>query len=98
VKKALSAVRLHTTIKLTLTEHPIPKGMRKKCDLFIYINMQKAMEGLLARHNDFELTCALDGILFYLSENRVILTTGKDGILESKYFSKVQDNKGEEYV
>jgi hypothetical protein len=31
----------------------------------------------------------VDGIVFYQSTNKVILTSGKEGILESKYFLKV---------
>lgn len=49
-------------------------GIRYNCDMLIYIDMAKAMQ---------------DGIIFYKSKNGVILTEGKDGILESKYFTAV---------
>lgn len=47
-------------------------GMRGNCDVFIEIDMGKAMN---------------DGIVFYMSENEVILTSGLDGVLPIKYFS-----------
>jgi 2'-phosphotransferase len=49
-------------------------GKRSKCDLLVYIDMNAAMK---------------DGILFYESENGVILTEGKDGVLEPKYLKYV---------
>jgi len=52
-------------------------GHRKSCNVFIYIDIKKAMN---------------DGIKFYLSSNGVILTKGKDdiGLLSSNYFSKIE--------
>ena len=47
-------------------------GMRKTCDMLVYIDMALAMA---------------DGIKFYESRNGVILTEGKDGVLEPKYLS-----------
>ena len=54
-------------------------GMRKNCDVFIYINTVKAMN---------------DGIVFYKSSNGVILTSGKNGILSNIYFEKVTNLQG----
>ncbi|CAG8770087.1 4130_t:CDS:2, partial [Acaulospora morrowiae] len=54
----------------------VKSGMRKNCDLFIYINVARAME---------------DGIEFYRSANGVILTSGVGGFLNPKYFLKVVD-------
>ena len=45
----------------------------KSCDIFIEIDMKKAME---------------DGIKFYKSNNGVILTNGINNTLENKYFKK----------
>jgi 2'-phosphotransferase len=45
-------------------------GKRAGCDRLIYIDMKKAME---------------DGIVFYRSENDVILTSGIDGVLPPRY-------------
>lgn len=50
-------------------------GKRADCNVFIYINMAAAMS---------------DGITFFRSDNDVILTSGIDGILPSKYFEKVE--------
>ncbi|KAJ1991914.1 tRNA 2'-phosphotransferase [Dimargaris cristalligena] len=49
-------------------------GMRKKCDLRIYIDVPKAMQ---------------DGIRFYRSKNNVILSEGIDGIIAPKYFARI---------
>eukprot|EP00924_Labyrinthula_sp_SR-Ha-C_P010047 snap_masked-scaffold_40-processed-gene-0.21-mRNA-1 protein AED:0.01 eAED:0.01 QI:0/-1/0/1/-1/1/1/0/222 len=49
-------------------------GIRKSATVYIYINLQKAFE---------------DGILFYKSANGVILSSGIDGYLPTKYFLQV---------
>ena len=54
-------------------------GMRKSCDLFIEIDVEKAMK---------------DGIIFYQSENGVILTSGLNGFLDKKYFKIVKSKDG----
>ncbi|XP_013406375.1 tRNA 2'-phosphotransferase 1 isoform X2 [Lingula anatina] len=54
-------------------------GMRKSCQVLIYLNLQKALE---------------DGLQFFLSDNNVILSPGNcDGIISPKYFSKVMDRE-----
>lgn len=50
-------------------------GIRSSSDVLIYVSMQQAM---------------LDGIVFYISDNNVILTTGVDGCLSPKYFTRVK--------
>jgi 2'-phosphotransferase len=50
-------------------------GFRKSSDVLIHIDMPKAMS---------------DGIKFFMSVNGVILSDGIDGIIESKYFSKIE--------
>ncbi|CAB4429667.1 unnamed protein product [Rhizophagus irregularis] len=54
----------------------VTSGMRASCDVFIYVNVPKAMA---------------DNIKFSRSANGVILTEGIKGILEKKYFLKVID-------
>jgi 2'-phosphotransferase len=56
-------------------------GMRRQCPVHIYIDTNK---------------CAEDGILFYRSENNVILTAGVEekGTLPTAYFAKVTDRAG----
>ncbi len=53
-------------------------GIRSSSDVLIYIDVQKAM---------------LDGIVFFISDNKVILTTGVDGCLSPKYFTRVKYTK-----
>jgi 2'-phosphotransferase len=50
-------------------------GKRQDCTVIIYVDMKSAMA---------------DGIKFYESENGVILTEGINGILSTKYFSKIE--------
>ena len=54
----------------------VKSGIRRNCEILIYINAAKAME---------------DGIVFVKSHNGVILTEGIDGILATKYFERVTD-------
>ena len=53
--------------------------MRNSCNVFIYIDTAKALE---------------DGLGFLRSANGVILTSGKDGVLEPKYFKEVVHKSG----
>jgi len=52
-------------------------GMRKTSEVMVYIDLESAMK---------------DGIEFFESENHVILTEGKNGILPPKYFTHVISN------
>ncbi|KAF8912386.1 KptA family-domain-containing protein [Mucidula mucida] len=55
-------------------------GMRKTASVFIYIDVQKALDA---------------GFKFFLSDNGVVLTEGNtDGFLPTTYFSKVEDSRG----
>jgi 2'-phosphotransferase len=51
--------------------HMAISGQRATCDVFLYIDMARAMT---------------DGIIFYESTNGVILTEGIDGVLPPTYF------------
>jgi 2'-phosphotransferase len=54
--------------------------MRESAQVLIYIDMQKALEA---------------GILFFLSDNGVVLTEGDvRGFLSPEYFLQVEDRKG----
>lgn len=46
-------------------------GMRKSCEIMIFIDLKSALD---------------DGIKFYLSENKVVLSSGINGIIPPKYF------------
>lgn len=55
-------------------------GLRQSAEIFIYIDFEKARRS---------------GLVFYESENGVILCSGNDkGIIETKYFSKVHSKDG----
>lgn len=49
-------------------------GMRTSCNVLIYLNVEKALE---------------DGMKLYMSDNKVILTEGFDGVVGPEYFEKV---------
>ena len=55
----------------------VSSGIRKNAEVYIYVDVNKAIEG---------------GIKFYESDNGVILSPGigKDGIIPIEYFSKVE--------
>lgn len=80
-KQGLSKVsRKHIHFaKGTLEDKSIISGMRKDVELYIFIDLAQALN---------------DGIEFFESENGVILCPGNEqGILETKYFTKVLDVK-----
>ena len=52
----------------------ITKGMRSNAEVFIYVDIKKAMG---------------DGMIFFQSKNEVVLTPGDEGWLAPKYFKKV---------
>ena len=54
----------------------VVSGMRKDCEVAIWINLKAALE---------------DGVPFYMSQNQVVLTPGKEGRLSPKYFLKARD-------
>lgn len=63
--------------KGTLGDSTVISGLRKDAQIYIYIDLKKALD---------------DGIKYYESDNGVILTRGnKEGYLLPKYFSKVVD-------
>jgi 2'-phosphotransferase len=55
-------------------------GMRSSCDLFIEIDMHKAIQ---------------DGIKFYLSANKVVLSSGINNVISPKYFKAVKNRHGQ---
>ena len=55
-------------------------GARVNCEVFIFIDIRKAMN---------------DGIQFFISQNNVILSSGINGFLSPKYFDKVIINKNQ---
>jgi len=73
-RQGLSKVaRNHIHLANGLPEDGKIRGMRSTAELFVYVDVGKAME---------------DGVVFYRSKNDVILTQGYDGWLPTKYFAK----------
>ncbi len=58
-------------------------GMRGSCDIYIQIDMEKAIA---------------DGITFYISENDVILSAGIEGVIPASYFKEVTDKNGKKLL
>eukprot|EP01087_Luapelamoeba_hula_P019859 TRINITY_DN6649_c0_g1_i2.p1 TRINITY_DN6649_c0_g1~~TRINITY_DN6649_c0_g1_i2.p1 ORF type:complete len:218 (-),score=35.19 TRINITY_DN6649_c0_g1_i2:333-950(-) len=56
-------------------------GYRHNAELWIYIDLAKALQ---------------DGIPFYESDNGVVLSAGVDGVLATKYFSRIVSKDGQE--
>ena len=52
-------------------------GMRENSQVKIFVDMERAMK---------------DGIEFFLSDNGVILSRGKDGVIAPEYFAKVDES------
>ena len=64
------------------TKKGVVSGMRGSCEVIVEVNMAKAI---------------LKGkIPFYISENKVILSPGIDGVIPSEYFGQVFIIKGAE--
>lgn len=61
-------------------DQQVISGMRKSCEIFIEIDMHKAIH---------------DGIKFYLSANKVVLSSGINNIISPKYFKAVKSRHGQ---
>jgi len=73
-KQGLSKVaRNHIHLANGMPEDGKIRGMRATAELFVYVDVPKAME---------------EGVIFYRSKNDVILTQGINGWLPPKYFHK----------
>lgn len=70
----MSRVHIHFAIGLP-TDKTVISGIRNNADVYIYLNIRKAMEA---------------GMVFYLSSNNVILTEGFNGIVPPEYFLKIE--------
>ncbi|CAN6566391.1 unnamed protein product [Malus baccata var. baccata] len=71
-----SMKRLHVHFSRGLpTDGQVISGMRCDVNVLIYLDVKKALE---------------EGMKFYISENKVILTEGFDGVVPVKYFEKIE--------
>uniref|UniRef100_A0A0D9WLH2 2'-phosphotransferase n=1 Tax=Leersia perrieri TaxID=77586 RepID=A0A0D9WLH2_9ORYZ len=68
--------RLHVHFSSGLpTDGGVISGMRQSANIFIYLDVAKALQ---------------DGMKLYISDNKVILTEGFDGVVPVKYFEKIE--------
>ncbi len=77
--KQIGRSHIHFSISDNFIEgNKTQSGIRANSRILIYLDMKLAME---------------DGIEFYMSDNKVVLSQGLDGLISTKYFSKVIDTK-----
>ncbi|VAH98628.1 tRNA 2'-phosphotransferase 1-like isoform X1 [Triticum dicoccoides] len=68
--------RLHVHFSSGLpSDGGVISGMRSGANILIYLNVRKALQ---------------DGMKLYISDNKVILTEGFDGVVPVKYFEKIE--------
>ncbi|KAL5571943.1 hypothetical protein UlMin_021540 [Ulmus minor] len=68
--------RLHVHFSSGLpTDGKVISGMRRNVNVLIFLDVKKALE---------------DGMKLYVSDNKVILTEGFDGVVPVKYFEKIE--------
>ncbi|EOX96233.1 RNA 2'-phosphotransferase isoform 3 [Theobroma cacao] len=68
--------RLHVHFSSGLpTDGEVISGMRRDVNVLIFLNVRKALE---------------EGMKLYISDNKVILTEGFDGVVPVKYFEKIE--------
>ena len=60
-------------------ESEVISGMRNTCDILIELDLEKALK---------------DGMKFYISKNKVILSSGFDDLISINYFKRVSDRNG----
>ena len=71
--------RIHIHFTTKIDPNKVISGLRRSCDIYIYINMEKALQ---------------DGYLFFESPNNVILCPGDSrGFLPPEYFIKVVNKR-----
>uniref|UniRef100_H2ZMM8 2'-phosphotransferase n=1 Tax=Ciona savignyi TaxID=51511 RepID=H2ZMM8_CIOSA len=69
-------VHIHMTTAEPNSDKQVVSGMRYSCDVFVHVDMESALK---------------DGIQFFLSENKVILSPGDEhGYILPKHFLKVE--------
>ncbi|KAK6804400.1 hypothetical protein RDI58_002184 [Solanum bulbocastanum] len=72
--KRMKRLHVHFSCGLPMDGEVI-SGMRRDVNVVIFLDVRKALE---------------DGMKLYISENRVILTEGIDGVVPVKYFQKLE--------
>lgn len=76
--------RLHVHFSRGLpTDGEVISGMRRDVNVLIFLDVRKALE---------------EGMKLYISDNKVILTEGFDGVVPSKYFLKIESWPGRQPI
>uniref|UniRef100_A0A0R0FIL3 2'-phosphotransferase n=1 Tax=Glycine max TaxID=3847 RepID=A0A0R0FIL3_SOYBN len=70
----VKAVETESLLKPILSAEEFP-GMRQDVNVLIFLDVRKALE---------------EGMKLYISDNKVILTEGFDGVVPAKYFEKIE--------
>ncbi|EFH56431.1 hypothetical protein ARALYDRAFT_483669 [Arabidopsis lyrata subsp. lyrata] len=72
--KRMNRMHVHFSCGLP-TDGEVISGMRRNVNVIIFLDVKKALA---------------DGIAFYISDNKVILTEGIDGVVPVDYFQKIE--------
>ncbi|KAL4381716.1 hypothetical protein AHAS_Ahas04G0161300 [Arachis hypogaea] len=76
--------RLHVHFSCGLpTDGEIISGMRRDVNVLIFLDVRKALE---------------EGMKLFISDNKVILTEGFDGVVPPKYFKKIESWPGRQPI
>ncbi|XP_062099206.1 uncharacterized protein LOC133805117 [Humulus lupulus] len=72
--KRIKRIHIHFARGLS-TDCEVISGFRRNVEVLIYLDVKKALE---------------EGMKLYISDNKVILTEGIDGVIPVKYFEKIE--------
>ncbi|XP_071931384.1 uncharacterized protein [Coffea arabica] len=72
--KRMKRVHVHFSCGLP-TDGEVISGMRRGVNILIFLDVRKALE---------------EGMKLYISDNKVILTEGFEGVVPAKYFQKIE--------
>ncbi|PKA48788.1 2'-phosphotransferase [Apostasia shenzhenica] len=76
--------RLHVHFASGLpTDGEVISGMRRDVNMLIFLDVRKALQ---------------DGMKLYISDNKVVLTEGFDGVVPVKYFEKIETWPGRQRI
>ncbi|XP_028208767.1 tRNA 2'-phosphotransferase 1-like [Glycine soja] len=76
--------RLHVHFSCGLpTDGEVISGMRQDVNVLIFLDVRKALEECMK---------------LYISDNKVILTEGFDGVVPPKYFEKIESWPGKQPI
>ncbi|ERN17530.1 tRNA 2'-phosphotransferase 1 isoform X1 [Amborella trichopoda] len=78
----MSRIHVHFSSGLP-TDGEVISGMRRDVNVLIFLDVKKALQ---------------DGMKLYISDNKVILTEGFDGVVPVKYFTKIETWPGRQSI